>query len=167
MKKTLVSAAFAALALLAVSCGSAKQTSYLTPGNPNPQDMASYVASGNNVYIDWVDAEGGLSSNEYKDFVRLTKEYTLWKPVESKADAHFVLRLIQNKRMVLTSPACWLTPEILTPDGRLLWRGEQVRADADLGNGFRATDACFKKMLKKDFLKEPVLVAALTGEDRK
>jgi hypothetical protein len=157
--------ALAAATLLLTGCGSASHTAYFTKSPIQSDGLAQIAAPGQKVYIDWVDAEGGLSSDEPDDLRRLTRDYTRWNVVEKKSDAGFVLRLIQNKRWVLGSPSCWLTPEILTTDGRLLWRGDMTRGEANEFNGFRATDRCYKKMLQNVFLKEPALVPAIKTEE--
>ncbi|MCR5709131.1 MAG: hypothetical protein K6G79_01470 [Bacteroidales bacterium] len=161
----LLTTALLSVILMAASCGSANHTSYFTKGQAISDNLAQLAAPGNKVYIEWVDAEGGLKTDEYDDFVRLTKGYTNWTPVDKKSNADFVLRLIQNKRWVLGSPSCWLTPEILTTGGQLVWRGKMTRGEATAFSGYRATDRCFKKMLDKVFLKVPGLAPGVKAQE--
>ena len=151
--------------LLLSACGSVSHSAYLTKSKPHPEGLAEIAAPGQKVYIDWFDAQGDLSGDELDDFQRLTRDYTYWKVVDNKPDADFVLRLIENKKWVMGSPSCWITPEILTTDGRLLWRGEMTRGEANEFNGFRATDRCFKKMLKGLFVPDPALAPAINVKE--
>lgn len=153
--------AVAAMAFLFSGCGSVNHTPYYTKSQINPDGLAGLVAPGHKVYIDWVDAQGGLKQDEYDDFVRLTKGFTNWDVAESKDKADFVLRLIQNKKFQISSPTCWITPEVLTTDGRLLWRGSLITGGANEFSGFRATDRCFKKMLRYMAEKEPAFAAGI------
>ena len=150
-----------AATLLLSACRSVSHSAYLTKSKPVPDGLETLAAPGQKVYIDWFDAQGDLSKDELEDFQRLTKDYTLWNVVDTRKEADFVLRLIENKKWVLGSPSCWITPEILTPGGQLLWRGNMTRGEANEFNGFRATDRCFKKMLKYEMGAVPALEPAI------
>lgn len=133
------------LTALAVLTG----TSVLAQSN-----LKEVVAPGNKVFVQIVnDADHPLPEDEMADLTRVSAEAGEWACVESAEEADFILRVEAKKKMVFNSPRTWLTPSVVDKEGNVLWQGDTYKADATLTNGFRATNACIRKMLEKGFQK--------------
>ncbi|MBR5907291.1 MAG: hypothetical protein IKZ50_02730 [Bacteroidales bacterium] len=154
--------AFATVVFVISGCGNASHSAYLTKSQINSSGLSELAAPGNKVFIVWENI--GSWDDESGDMKRLTKGYTKWIPVDSKEEADFVLKIFETKRRKVGTPYCWLTPEILTKTGELKWRGQMTKANGTHWNGYRATDHCFRKMLKDVFYKEPALAPSVKIE---
>lgn len=110
------------------------------------------VAAGNKVYVEIVnDQDHPLPADEVADVIKYSVMAGEWQSVTSKEDADFILSIVGKKKMVFNSPRTWLTPSVLDKAGNVLWQGDVYKADATMGNGYRATNTAIKKMLKKGF----------------
>ena len=122
------------------------------------QSLQEVTAEGNKVFVEIVDELAGTDDafpqDEWEDVTNYSAEAGGWVLVSSPEEADFILHVDVKKKMVFFSPRTWLTPSVRQKDGTVLWQGKTYIGDADLGNGFRATNAAIAKMLKKGFGKD-------------
>ena len=122
------------------------------------QSLQEVTAEGNKVFVEIVDELAGTDDafpqDEWEDVTNYSAEAGGWVLVSSPEEADFILPVDVKKKMVFFSPRTWLTPSVRQKDGTVLWQGKTYIGDADLGNGFRATNAAIAKMLKKGFGKD-------------
>ena len=122
------------------------------------QSLQEVTAEGNKVFVEIVDELAGTDDafpqDEWEDVTNYSAEAGGWVLVSSPEEADFIFHVDVKKKMVFFSPRTWLTPSVRLKDGTVLWQGKTYIGDADLGNGFRATNAAIAKMLKKGFGKD-------------
>ena len=122
------------------------------------QSLQEVTAEGNKVFVEIVDEFAGTDDafpqDEWEDVTNYSAEAGGWVLVSSPEEADFIFHVDVKKKMVFFSPRTWLTPSVRLKDGTVLWQGKTYIGDADLGNGFRATNAAIAKMLKKGFGKD-------------
>ena len=122
------------------------------------QSLQEVAAEGNKVYVEIVDEFAGTDNafpeDEWEDVTNYSVEAGGWELVKTPEEADFILHIDVKKKVVMMSPRTWLTPSILLKDGTVLWKGKTFIGDADVYNGFRATNAALGKMLKKGFGKD-------------
>jgi hypothetical protein len=122
------------------------------------QSLQEVTAEGNKVFVEIVDEFAGTDDafpqDEWEDVTNYSAEAGGWVVVSSPEEADFIFHVDVKKKMVFFSPRTWLTPSVRLKDGTVLWQGKTYIGDADLGNGFRATNAAIAKMLKKGFGKD-------------
>ena len=122
------------------------------------QSLQEVTAEGNKVFVEIVDELAGTDDafpqDEWEDVTNYSAEAGGWVVVSSPEEADFIFHVDVKKKMVFFSPRTWLTPSVRLKDGTVLWQGKTYIGDADLGNGFRATNAAIAKMLKKGFGKD-------------
>ena len=122
------------------------------------QSLQEVTAEGNKVYVEIVDEFAGTDDafpqDEWEDVTNSSAEVGGWVPVPTPEEADFIFHVDVKKKVVFFSPRTWLTPSVRLKDGTVLWQGKTYKADADIDNGFRATNAAIAKMLKKGFGKD-------------
>ena len=122
------------------------------------QSLQEVTAEGSKVFVEIVDEFAGTDDafpqDEWEDVTNYSAEAGGWVVVSSPEEADFIFHVDVKKKMVFFSPRTWLTPSVRLKDGTVLWQGKTYIGDADLGNGFRATNAAIAKMLKKGFGKD-------------
>lgn len=122
------------------------------------QSLQEVTAEGNKVYVEIVDEFAGTDDafpqDEWQDVTNYSAEAGGWVLVSTPEEADFIFHVDVKKKVVFFSPRTWLTPSVRLKDGTVLWQGKTYIGDADLGNGFRATNAAIAKMLKKGFGKD-------------
>ena len=122
------------------------------------QSLQEVTAEGNKVYVEIVDEFAGTDNafpdDERQDVTNYVVEAGGWTLVPTPEEADFVFHVDVKKKVVFFSPRTWLTPSVRLKDGTVLWQGKTYMADADIDNGFRATNAAIAKMLKKGFGKD-------------
>ena len=122
------------------------------------QSLQEVTAEGNKVFVEIVDEFAGTDDafpqDEWEDVTNYSAEAGGWVLVSSPEEADFIFHVDVKKKVVFFSPRTWLTPSVRLKDGTVLWQGKTYIGDADLGNGFRATNAAIAKMLKKGFGKD-------------
>ena len=122
------------------------------------QSLQEVTAEGNKVYVEIVDEFAGTDNafpqDEWQDVTNYSAEAGGWVLVSTPEEADFIFHVDVKKKVVFFSPRTWLTPSVRLKDGTVLWQGKTYIGDADLGNGFRATNAAIAKMLKKGFGKD-------------
>lgn len=122
------------------------------------QSLQEVTAEGNKVFVEIVDEFAGTDDafpqDEWQDVTNYSAEAGGWVLVSTPEEADFIFHVDVKKKVVFFSPRTWLTPSVRLKDGTVLWQGKTYIGDADLGNGFRATNAAIAKMLKKGFGKD-------------
>ena len=122
------------------------------------QTLQEVTAEGNKVYVEIVDEFAGTDNafpdDERQDVTNYVAEAGGWDLVSTPEEADFIFRVDVKKKVVFFSPRTWLTPSIRLKDGTVLWQSKTYKADADIDNGFRATNAALAKMLKNGFGKD-------------
>ncbi len=122
------------------------------------QSLIDVTAEGNKVYVEIVDEFAGTDNafpqDEWEDVTNYSAEAGGWISVPTPEEADFIFHVDVKKKVVFFSPRTWLTPSIRLKDGTVLWQGKTYIGDADLGNGFRATNTAIAKMLKNGFGKD-------------
>lgn len=122
------------------------------------QSLQEVTAEGNKVYVEIVDELAGTDDafpqDEWEDVTNYSAEAGGWVLVPTPEEADFIFHVDVKKKVVFLSPRTWLTPSVRLKDGTVLWQGKTYKADADIDNGFRATNAAIAKMLKKGFGKD-------------
>ena len=122
------------------------------------QSLQEVTAEGNKVYVEIVDEFAGTDDafphDEWEDVTNYSAEAGGWVLVSTPEEADFIFHVDVKKKVVFFSPRTWLTPSVRLKDGTVLWQGKTYKADADIDNGFRATNAAIAKMLKKGFGKD-------------
>ena len=122
------------------------------------QSLQEVTAEGNKVFVEIVDEFAGTDDafpqDEWEDVTNYSAEAGGWVLVSSPEEADFIFHVDVKKKVVFFSPRTWLTPSVRLKDGTVLWQGKTYIGDADMGNGFRATNAAIAKMLKKGFGKD-------------
>ena len=121
------------------------------------QSLQEVTAERNKVYVEIVDEFAGTDDafpkDEWEDVTNYSAEAGGWVLVPTPEEADFIFH-VDVKKVVFFSPRTWLTPSVRLKDGTVLWQGKTYKADADIDNGFRATNAAIAKMLKKGFGKD-------------
>ncbi len=109
-------------------------------------------------YVEIVDELAGTDDafpqDEWEDVTNYSAEAGGWVLVPTPEEADFIFHVDVKKKVVFFSPRTWLTPSVRLKDGTVLWQGKTYKADADIDNGFRATNAAIAKMLKNGFGKD-------------
>ena len=122
------------------------------------QSLKEVTAEGNKVYVEIEDEYAGTDDafpqDEREDVINYVVEAGGWQLVNTPEEADFIFHVDVKKKVVFFSPRTWLTPSILLKDGTVLWKSKTFIGDADISNGFRATDTAIAKMLKKGFGKD-------------
>lgn len=122
------------------------------------QSLKEVTAEGNKVYVEIVDEFAGTDDafpqDEWDDVTNIVAEAGGWELVKTPEEADFIFHVDVKKKVVMFSPRTWLTPSILLKDGTELWKSKTFIGDADVTNGFRATNAALAKMLKRGFGKD-------------
>jgi len=122
------------------------------------QSLQEVTSEGNKVFVEIVDEFAGTDDafpqDEWQDVTNYSAEAGGWVLVSTPEEADFIFHVDVKKKVVFFSPRTWLTPSVRLKDGAILWQGKTYIGDADLGNGFRATNAAIAKMLKKGFGKD-------------
>ena len=121
------------------------------------KSLSEAVAAGNNVFVEIEDELAGTDNafpaDERQDVIRTCAEAGGWTVVESADEADFILHMVVKKKYVFNSPRTWLTPSVKLQDGTVLWKGDMVKADATMFNGFKSTNTALKKLFEKEFPK--------------
>ena len=108
--------------------------------------LSEAVAAGNNEYP--------IPADEVADVIREFSNAGQWTSVETAEEADFILRVETRKKVVFNSPRTWMTPSVLDKESNVLWKGEKIKADATMFNGYKATNTCIRKVIENGFYKD-------------
>ncbi len=117
--------------------------------------LSEAVAAGNKVFVQIVnDNEYPIPADEVADVIREFSNAGQWTAVETTEEADFILRVETRKKVVFNSPRTWMTPSVLDKESNVLWKGEKIKADATMFNGYKATNTCIRKVIENSFYKD-------------
>ena len=117
--------------------------------------LSEAVAAGNKVFVQIVnDNEYPIPADEVADVIREFSNAGQWTAVETAEEADFILRVETRKKVVFNSPRTWMTPSVLDKESNVLWKGDKIKADATMFNGYKSTNTCIRKVIENGFYKE-------------
>lgn len=120
--------------------------------------LAQLTADGRKVYVEFVDVHNNIGDKE-KPIVEALQgtEWNRWILVPEKTDADFILHIHMEKKgggFTSFGARMFMTPSILTPDGRELWRGSLQKGRATEFTGFNAQNDAARKLVRRSLGEE-------------
>lgn len=126
------------------------------PSALNAQSAQELISKGNSVYIEINDIKKN-TGGAYDSFKRhlLSDEWNRWNLVDSKEEADYICRLNIDKKglnvMSMTSSGARVRviAEILTPDGKSVWKSKRQQGNVSVFTGGDALSDAMRKVIRR------------------
>lgn len=120
------------------------------------KSLKELVANGNKAYVEFVDVKNNIpEAKEAINKALLGEEWNQWILSESKEDADFILKVsVEKKGMNLLSMASdgariRVIAEVLSLNGKTLWKSKRYQGNASMFTGFAALDDAMRKLVRR------------------